>query len=288
MSTPCVVFVFGMGRSGTSAITRVLSLCGAQLPAEILGATQADPKGHWEAMEALRLNKAFLYAHQSNWFDPTLRLQEEDSVVSPQAADEYVDRIRIFLCRSATPSPLLVKEPRIPAVAKYWAKAAGDAGLTAKYVIPVRSPNEVMRSIVSSYNCTEELATLLWIKYNLLAEAFSRLHGRVFVEYSSLLENWRLEVDRVNRELSLQLKPPLDRSVDEFLDKTMYHHRKSPVRPQNQWQSMSEELYDALSSAARSEGAPDPSVFDRARASYRESERIFRLALHEFSIRQED
>ena len=39
---PVALFVLGLGRSGTSALTRVLSLCGAALPAGLLGATSVE------------------------------------------------------------------------------------------------------------------------------------------------------------------------------------------------------------------------------------------------------
>jgi hypothetical protein len=40
-----VLFVLGMARSGTSAMTRVLSLSGAALPPGMIGAAKANPRG---------------------------------------------------------------------------------------------------------------------------------------------------------------------------------------------------------------------------------------------------
>ncbi len=41
---PVILFVLGMGRSGTSALTRVLSLCGGTLPAKLVGANAGNPR----------------------------------------------------------------------------------------------------------------------------------------------------------------------------------------------------------------------------------------------------
>jgi hypothetical protein len=57
---PRLIFVLGMGRSGTSAITRVLSFCGGSLPNRPLGANERNPTGHWEPLDVLNLNEAFL------------------------------------------------------------------------------------------------------------------------------------------------------------------------------------------------------------------------------------
>ena len=67
---PVVLFVLGMGRSGTSALTRVLSLCGATLPTGMMGADAGNPRGYWEPRAALRLNEKFLGRRGSTYFDP--------------------------------------------------------------------------------------------------------------------------------------------------------------------------------------------------------------------------
>lgn len=77
---PVLLFVFGMGRSGSSALTRVLSLCGGALPEALVGATEHNPLGHWEPQRALEINDAFLGQHGASWFDPTLRLEGELTV----------------------------------------------------------------------------------------------------------------------------------------------------------------------------------------------------------------
>ncbi|KDO98123.1 hypothetical protein MAV3388_14255 [Mycobacterium avium subsp. hominissuis 3388] len=69
------MFVLGMARSGTSALTRVLSLCGSTLPAGMCGADGNNPRGYWEPRTAIMLNETILRRHDSNWYDPTLRLR---------------------------------------------------------------------------------------------------------------------------------------------------------------------------------------------------------------------
>src|ERR1700734_984354 len=74
---PGALFVFGMSRSGTSALTRVLSLSGGALPAGMMGADSGNPRGYWEPRASLRLNYGIMRRHNSSWLDPTLRLHEE-------------------------------------------------------------------------------------------------------------------------------------------------------------------------------------------------------------------
>ncbi|GLV08475.1 hypothetical protein MyChFU_17950 [Mycobacterium intracellulare subsp. chimaera] len=66
---PVALFVLGMARSGTSALTRVLSLCGSTLPAGMCGADGNNPRGYWEPRAAIMLNETILRRHDSNWYD---------------------------------------------------------------------------------------------------------------------------------------------------------------------------------------------------------------------------
>ncbi len=76
---PIILFVLGMARSGTSALTRVLSLCGAALPAGLLGATADNPRGYWEPRAVIHLNEAILRRRGSSAYDLTLRMHEESA-----------------------------------------------------------------------------------------------------------------------------------------------------------------------------------------------------------------
>lgn len=76
---PVLLFIMGMARSGTSAITRVISLCGGVLPAALAGANPANPRGYWEPRKAIILNERILHRNGSSRFDTTLRLQEPDA-----------------------------------------------------------------------------------------------------------------------------------------------------------------------------------------------------------------
>src|ERR1700753_3260886 len=71
---PVALFVLGFGRSGTSALTRVLSLWGAALPIALLGATSENPRGYWEPRAAIHLNETILRRHGGSAYDLALRM----------------------------------------------------------------------------------------------------------------------------------------------------------------------------------------------------------------------
>jgi len=282
---PTIVVVFGMGRSGSSALARVLSLCGCGLPAELVGATEANPLGHWEPHDALSLNEAFLAAHGASWFDPTLRLQGEAAVDTGQRA-EFIEMIKEFL-RSVPDSPLIViKEPRITALSDYWFAAVRELGWSVGVVIPVRHPKEVMASLKARDSASPELSGALWLKYNMLGERQSRGIPRVFVEYSKLLTDWRAEVSRISAALSVDLSARDEGAIEEFLRHDLWRQRHSGRVTEVFGQPWLSRVYAVLSAASRDEPV-DTGAMDEVFEAYRTCERAFRTALEDFAGRRD-
>lgn len=277
---PVALFVMGMNRSGTSALTRVLSLCGGTLPPRLAGANSRNPLGYWEPRESLRLNTAILRRHGSEWFDPTLRLQEEGAL----SANEYatcVAEIKTFLTTLPEAPVVVIKALQITALSDMWFEAADQAGFDVVVVIALRHPHEVAASLAAFNRASPELADALWLKYNMLAETKTRSVPRVFVEYSNLLEDWRREMKRVSSALSIDLNAEDEGAIEDFLRPDLHNQRyDGPVTDSfgSDWIST---VYEALGAAARDEPW-DQTVLDGVFEAYRSSERGFRAALKDF------
>jgi hypothetical protein len=274
MSQQQVIFVLG-GGSGTSALTRLLSLTGCALPPAILGADSFNPRGYWEPIEALKLNDEFLFRHGSTFFDASLRLQEEN-VVPAEAEAEFLDKIEAFLGKCSGTAALVIKEPRITPLFRWWKEAARRAGLSVTVVNAVRHPGEVADALGSVLKASPELSNAIWLKYNLLAERLSRELPRVFVEYSHLLDDWRAQVTRISRVLSVGLDVSSP-EADGFITRDLYRRRHSgPVHEVfgERWLARA---YAQFSSAAEDKPI-DLAELDALYHSYRTCERAFRVA----------
>src|SRR5690554_965433 len=101
-----VIFVVGTGRAGTSALTRILSLCGCTLPESVLGPADYNPKGSWEPTYTRKLTAEFLAHHGIIGLDPTLRLEGEISL-DARGRKEYIEQLTQFLANCPTGRILL-------------------------------------------------------------------------------------------------------------------------------------------------------------------------------------
>src|ERR1700674_2682468 len=94
------ILVLGMHRSGTSALTRALSLLGAALPKRIARATPSNEAGHWEPERLVHLHDEMLGEAGHRWddwraFDPLAfgagRFAHYRAEIGRLVAEEYGD-----------------------------------------------------------------------------------------------------------------------------------------------------------------------------------------------------
>ena len=62
--------VLGMHRSGTSAVTQVLALAGADLPQNVMGGDEHNARGYFEPWKIAMFDDQRLRAAGSAWDDP--------------------------------------------------------------------------------------------------------------------------------------------------------------------------------------------------------------------------
>jgi hypothetical protein len=226
------VLVLGMHRSGTSALARVLSLLGCALPKTLLGANPTQETGHWES-EAIRdFNDEILNATGSDWSDwmPLYAGWRETPAYS-----SYVDRGCSLLASEFGEQPLMVlKDPRICRMTPFWLDVLAAANVAATFVMPIRSPLEVARSLNKRDGLDISLGLLSWLRHVLEAEFATRGQKRVTTSYDDLLENWLNVANQIAdltgiRWLRNPAKVALD--VERFLKKDLKHNVDTP----NDW-----------------------------------------------------
>ncbi|HWB29123.1 MAG TPA: hypothetical protein VG736_01380 [Vicinamibacterales bacterium] len=225
MAADRIVLVLGMHRSGTSALTRVLNLRGAALPADLLPPNHANVAGYWEPASVVTWHDEFLTAVGSAWDDPT---ELPASAFETPAAEHFVDRVADLLCGELGAAPLVVmKDPRACRLVPLWRRAIGRAGREPLIALIVRHPLEVAASLQRRDGLPVSQSLLLWLEHVLAAEAFTRSDRRSIVAYDRLLDDWRGTVARIEHDLGLV--PPatadVDAQVEAFLANDLRHER---------------------------------------------------------------
>lgn len=283
-----VIFILGVARSGTSALARVLSLCGCKLPEGLKQGNEGNPSGYWESLEVEKLVNGFFLRHETTYADPTLHLQGELSF-TPEETQRCVGEIRDFLRRCPRGAPLLIKDPRIVVLFDFWMQAARAEEFRVKVVVAVRHPMEVAASLGewasrATIPASLELRQAMWLKYNLLSERYSREVPHVFTEYSALLEDWRFQVARISHALELDLTTEAAAEVDTFLNPDLHRQRYTGTIPEAFGYPWVSDTYTILAQAARDQPL-DVARLDEIFQAYRTCERAFRISLDDWRRR---
>jgi hypothetical protein len=214
-----------MHRSGTSAMTRTLSLLGAALPKRLMPAAGTNERGFWEPQSVANLNDEILQALDSEWddvfaFRPRHYLSNFDHF--------YLGRAVELLDQEFNGSEVIVlKDPRISVLATFWDRALSHAGYKIHHVVMVRNPLEVAESLRARDGFPREKSLLLWASYMIAAERDTRERERIFVGYDQLMDDWRALRRRI--EASACFPFPRDTAaaaneIDRYLDRGMRHH----------------------------------------------------------------
>lgn len=223
------LLVLGVHRSGTSALTGVLGLCGAQLPRHLMPATHSNLTGYFESQHIHNLHELLLAEAGTSWSD--LAPFPHDWLDSP-LAESWVERMAKEVSEEFGTSPLfVVKDPRICRLVPFWVRVLERVPAKPSFVIPIRDPLEVARSIAHAQGVEESKGLLLWLTHFLAAERETRGHSRSFVTYDGLLSDWHAVVEKISRDVDLAF-PRLGRraaaEIEDFLDRSQRHQQVDP------------------------------------------------------------
>jgi hypothetical protein len=243
------LIVLGVYRSGTSALARVLNLCGAALAERLMAPRlEINPRGFWEAESIVDLDAQMLRLLGVDWKRIDFTLPQEGPLV-----DEFLAGAREILeteYRSAR--IIVIKDPRVCLLAPLWHRALQGSGYRAAYLVSVRHPLEVARSLARSLRAYGgmpiEQGLAVWESYMQRAEAFvATVDARtVHVAYEELLNDWRRTVRRIARQLDVSLDVDArGQDVDEYLEPGMRNQRADGV-PSEDWKHARDGTIDAL------------------------------------------
>lgn len=239
MEAKQALIVLGMHRSGTSAFSRVLNLCGAFLPDNKHPAKLGDnEKGFWEPQEIPQLNERLFKAMGKSWLDAEFNLADRMYLHA-----DFIDDAAMLLKSEYGNQPLiLIKDPRICVLAPWWDEALHKTGYEPFYIIPVRNPLEVAASLNARDKLPIDAGMALWLRYFNEAEAATRDSHRVFVTYTDLMADWKRCLARISATVDVKLDVEKNaREVDSFLEDRLRRQRSTddslfnlPPTPMNQ------------------------------------------------------
>ncbi len=225
MISPRVVCVLGMHRAGTSALTKALSALGVGLSENLAGPNAGNPKGHFEDMDIRILNDELLGSIGLEWHSLGLINAEELSISRHQEIFEKVSRI---LKSHTSRFPLWgFKDPRTARTLPFWQQVFERLDLPVVYVISIRNPLSVARSLQSRDSFPVSWSLMMWLHHYFTAFVHTEGKPRLVVDYDLLLADPERQLQRIAALLNVNLdqcgKETRKEYSQGFLDRSLRH-----------------------------------------------------------------
>ncbi len=225
-----VLIILASSRSGTSALGGSLNILGISMGKILLSSAYDNPKGFYENKDITEFNNSILLSAISSSWDDLTPIHARVINYFLKRKDLLEKAINIVELHYSSDIIFGIKDPRMAILFPFWEKVFKKLDLDINVILPYRNPIEVALSLQNRNNFSTEKGLLLWAKYSLYAEFYSRDYKRVFVSYDDLLNKTDYIIDKIIHCFNLKfpkdyryMKP----QIADFLDTKLKHHNKN-------------------------------------------------------------
>ena len=215
-----------MHRSGTSALTGALELCGAWVgeTSELTDANPENPHGFWERRDVREICDRLLHAAGADWWRVTQF--EPEAIPHAVLAEEGTEFAKVVSSLDEHGTWVL-KEPRVCLLLS----VLRDYIANPICIQIVRNPLEVARSLQVRNGFTMSAGIGLWEVYNRLALKASENLPRVRVCHEALVLHPAETLDELIERLAefgvTDLERPNEYCLRQFIDPSLHRCRAS-------------------------------------------------------------
>jgi len=243
---PDPVFIIGMHRSGTSALSGALEALGLSVGRTVMppNAELGNPKGYYENLAVVNLHEQFCIELGPGWDwatpHPIRRKRFRGDLVK-----RYHEKILQTLVDEFGTGRPLIKDPRICKLMPLWRPLIKRYFPEASFILPIRLPLEVASSLCKRDNFPLDRGVTLWAVHVLEGERGCRGFRRLFTTYEKILLAPRETVSGLARELGLS-PGDVAAAVEKQIDPSLRHHAEIPWPDGLPHRDLIAAIYEAL------------------------------------------
>ena len=238
-----IVFITGMHRSGSSALSRAMTTLGVHHSDNLMRASEDNAKGYWEDEDFVSFNDDILRQTGQLWEEPKLINSEELKIL---AENKGAQAYSLLKNKADKKEIICLKDPRLCNIIPFWQKICIDNRIQYYFIASHRDPLPTAQSIHNRDSISTKKALSLWCTYYInLLESLSQ-NELFVVNYDNLINNTRNEIKGLSTFLSRQINEEEFKTYSEhFLDKNLRHHQHSTLEA-NPIQTVSQEVNTLL------------------------------------------
>lgn len=229
LSNKKLIVVLGMHRSGTSAITRGLQVLGIELGENLMLPQQDNEKGYWEDLDIYALNNEILASlnHDYHSLEPIYPQTLEKANLNPFK----IRAIELLRNKSKLAACFGFKDPRIARILPFWMSVFEHLDREIFYVISLRNPMSIVRSLAKREGFAQEKGYLLWQEHLLFSLTETIGRPRLIVDFDNLIQDPAHELARIAQTVGLTFDADHPHFIEYktiFLEESLRHTHYEP------------------------------------------------------------
>ncbi len=215
------LFVIGMHRSGTSALTGCLNKLGLTIGKKIIPPSFDNKKGFFENRLICNLNDTILNYFGISW--ASVKALPENWIEDDKIPDFLETAYSIIKNEfEEYEDIILIKDPRISLLLPFWCKVVDIFEGIPKVIISLRNPEKIVSSLKTRNHIPKNKAYILWYNYISNAERYSRDIERFFIDFNELRTKPIEVLSKCCKHFALDLEKNIaiqEKAISNFIDK---------------------------------------------------------------------
>ncbi len=224
------IVVLGVHRSGASAVARGLKVLGVELGSRLMPPVAGEnDKGFWEDLDICGLNEEMLEAVGRSWWSLLPLTHEDLSLLREKGYErKAADLLAAKIAESTVHG---FKDPRFNQLLEFWKKVFSQFPGEIYYVLVLRDPIGVARSVSRRNGFPPEVGCYLWVGQVLAMLSGTAGEKRVLLDYDDLLDDPAGQIGRLSEALGLDVvQEELHIYCRNFLDPALNHGREAKLQ----------------------------------------------------------
>lgn len=246
-----VIFVLGMHRSGTSALSGALASAGVAFGDQLLGPEAGvNDKGFWEHRELVRINEALLKQQGLDWHTPFAAAALAPLLANASSVGTlWQQACELIAALLKQGSCVAIKDPRLCLLAPFWRQAVEQSSARVVVVHLLRHPAEVASSLYKRDGIQPDHANALWYEHSTLAQQFCEQQSRsITTRYDDLMQAPADTLQRILSTCDIPLQVDRQRLAD-WIEPRLRHHSADNNASQGVLGPVVDQLYSRFGAA---------------------------------------
>jgi hypothetical protein len=220
-----IIFIAGMHRSGSSVISRAMTIMGINHTNHLMPAHEDNKKGYWEDEEFIEFNDNLLAKTGQTWYEPKATNHEE---IEWWASELNKEALSLLRKKISNKDHICLKDPRLCNLIPFWKKICDDNKIKMRLIASYRHPIENANSIYKRDKININQGLLLWSAHYINLLSSTSGDQIYFIKYNDILSNPANQIQKISKFLNQPIIiDELNKFKIEFLDHSLRHNTET-------------------------------------------------------------